>query len=350
MKSEFVKSKSCIILGPKVVSVEDKTIEHSTNKVLVRVEAGGICGSDIHYYQHGRAGASILKEPMIIGHEFVGVVHKVPDGNNTLKVGQKVAINPSMPCHTCEECLRGNKNHCKTMKFMGSAQYYPHTQGGFTQFVSVLAEQCIPYREGASPSIMAFSEPLSVAIHAINMAGSLIGKRVLVIGAGTIGGLIIAAAKASGALEVIASDVSVRSCTVAMNMGADNSFDPCNLGDTEQYQNNNGYFDVTFEASGVASAIQSTVLYTKPCGICVQLGMGNLEIDYPVTKFLVKEINWCGSFRFNDEFPIAVNWLETGKVNPTPLISSEYLLADAKMAIITASDKSVSTKVILKIN
>lgn len=348
MKTELIKSKSCVIYKAETISIEDKSITHNENKVLVRIEAGGICGSDIHYYQHGRAGASILKEPMVIGHEFVGVIEKAPVNNPELKVGQKVAVNPSMPCYNCEECKQGELNHCRNMKFMGSAQHFPHTQGGFSQYVSVNPDQCFPYRNDVSPSIMAFAEPLSVAIHALNMAGTLVGKRVLVIGAGTIGGLVIAAAKASGALEVIACDVSERSGKVALKMGADAFFDPNNSAEVEHYQKNNGYFDVTFEASGVSSAIHSTASYTRPKGVCIQLGMGNIEIQYPVSKLLVKEISWIGSFRFSNEFSTSVKWLETGRIDPKPLISSEYSIDDAESALLSAADKSKSTKVILK--
>ncbi len=343
-----VQSKSCIIRSEQDLIIANRILNHEEDKVLVQVEAGGICGSDIHYYQHGRAGASVIQEPMIIGHEFVGIVKTAPVGS-TLKVGQKVAINPSQPCYQCERCRNGQLNHCRSMRFMGSAQHFPHTQGGFTQYVSVNTNQCFPYDASIASEIMAFSEPLSVAIHAVNKAGSLIGKKVLVIGSGTIGGLVIAAAKAAGAQVVLGCDVSERSCKVAIDMGADHSFSPLDHEEVTKYQQDNGYFDVTFEATGVPSAIQTTVDFTKPNGKCIQLGMGNSSIEYPISQFLVKEIEWTGSFRFKTEVAVAVNWLETKRVDPTPLISGVFSLDDAESAIIAAADKAKSTKVILKI-
>ena len=192
MSKRILSCKACFAYGEKDVRVEQRELEYDENDVLVKVERGGICGSDIHYYQHGRAGMSILKHPMVVGHEFVGTLSQVPAGS-ALRVGQKVAINPSQPCNHCEYCLAGKQNLCATMRFMGSAQFNPHVDGGFSEYVVATEQQCIPYRDDVFPQIMAFAEPLAVAIHAVNVAGTLVGKRVLVIGAGPIGCLILAA-------------------------------------------------------------------------------------------------------------------------------------------------------------
>ncbi|MBS2683536.1 alcohol dehydrogenase catalytic domain-containing protein, partial [Salmonella enterica subsp. enterica serovar 1,4,[5],12:i:-] len=121
-------------------------------------------------------------------------ISKVPAGSD-LKVGQTVAVNPSSPCNQCEMCLSGHQNLCGSMRFMGSAQFNPHVNGGFSEYVVVKPEQCIPYDRRVPANVMAFSEPLAVAIHAVKKAGQLTGKRVLVIGAGPIGCLILAAAR-----------------------------------------------------------------------------------------------------------------------------------------------------------
>lgn len=336
--------KAVMVKGIRNVCVETQTISWDEEQVLVRVERGGICGSDIHYFQHGKAGMSVLKSPMVLGHEFVGVVEQAPAAS-ALHAGQRVAINPSQPCQQCKICRSGRQNLCRSMRFMGSAQFFPHVNGGFAQHVVVSQQQCVPYAEHAEAKIIAFSEPLAVCIHAVKQSGDLTGKRVLVTGAGPIGCLIIAAALASGATEVIATDISERCRALAIAMGASAAHDPRDETICSFWAADGGVFDVCFEASGAAAAIASVVSYTRPAGIIVQLGMGTAEVNYPVGPLLVKEIQLRGSFRFIDEFTTAVRWLESGKINPLPLLSAELNMEDAFTALEMASDKESAAKV-----
>lgn len=326
------------------VRCEARKIEWSDEQVLVKVERGGICGSDIHYYQHGRAGMSVLKAPMVLGHEFVGIIEQAPE-QSKLKPGQRVAINPSQPCQQCALCHEGKQNLCRSMRFMGSAQFFPHVNGGFAQYVVVSPLQCIPYSNEAEARVIVFAEPLAVCIHAVRQAGDLTGKRILVTGAGPIGCLVIAAALASGATEVVATDISERCRELAIKMGASQAFDPRNDLQTEAWAENGGSFDVCFEASGAAAAVSSLVAFTRPGGIIVQLGMGAAEVNYPIGPLLVKEVQLRGSFRFTDEFTTAVRWLELGKINPLPLLSAEMDMFDATAALELASNKERAAKV-----
>ncbi|WP_336777769.1 L-idonate 5-dehydrogenase [Pantoea sp. USHLN256] len=336
--------QAVMVKGAREVSVETQIISWDEEQVLVRVERGGICGSDIHYFQHGKAGMSVLKSPMVLGHEFVGVVEQAPS-TSPLRTGQLVAINPSQPCQQCNICRSGRQNLCRSMRFMGSAQFFPHVNGGFAQYVVVSPQQCVPYAEYADAKIIAFAEPLAVCIHALKQAGNLAGSRVLVTGAGPIGCLIIAAALASGATEVIATDISERCRALAVTMGASAAYDPRDEIMCSSWAADGGLFDVCFEASGAAAAIASVVSYTRPAGIIVQLGMGTAEVNYPVGPLLVKEIQLRGSFRFIDEFTTAVRWLESGKINPLPLLSAEFSMEDAVTALETASDKESAAKI-----
>lgn len=347
MSTETITCNACLAHAEKDVRFETRELTHDVNDVVVKVACGGICGSDIHYYQHGRAGMSILKHPMVIGHEFVGIIKKIPAGSQ-LKVGQTVAINPSSPCNQCEMCLSGHQNLCSAMRFMGSAQFNPHVNGGFSEYVVVKPEQCIPYDSRVPANVMAFSEPLAVSIHAVKMAGQLTGKRIMVIGAGPIGCLIVAAAKSAGASEVVASDISPRCLELARQMGATAVIDPRDDKQVEHYQQHRGYFDVVFEASGSPVAIASTVDFTRPAGTIVQVGMGASPVNWPLSPMLVKEINLVGSFRFTDEFTTAVRWLEDGRVNPRPLISAEFPPEKIEEALITATDKNISAKVLIR--
>lgn len=342
MQSKIVKA--VMVKGAHDVRLEDYTINWDEAQALVKVERGGICGSDIHYFQHGRAGMSVLKSPMVLGHEFVGIIEQAPHGSG-LTPGQRVAINPSQPCQQCEICLSGKQNLCRSMRFMGSAQFYPHVNGGFAQYVAVNPAQCVPYCAEANPEVIVFAEPLAVCLHAVRQAGDLTGKRVLVTGAGPIGCLVIAAALACGATEVVATDISERCRALAVKMGASSAQDPRDEQAAAQWSANGGAFDVCFEASGATSAVASVVSYTRPGGIIVQLGMGAAEVNYPVGPLLVKEIQLRGSFRFTSEFTTAVRWLENGKINPLPLLSAALNMDEAAAALELASDKARAAKV-----
>ncbi|MGJ0191622.1 L-idonate 5-dehydrogenase [Pantoea sp. RRHST58] len=326
------------------VRCENHMVEWRDEEVLIKVERGGICGSDIHYYLHGRAGMSVLKASMVLGHELIGTVEYAP-ATSGLLAGQRVAVNPSRPCRRCKFCEEGHQNLCRSMRFMGSAQFFPHVNGGFAQYVALDPQQCVPCHPDGDPKRLVFAEPLAVCIHAVRQAGEMVGKRVLVTGAGPIGCLVIAAALASGASEVIATDISERCRDLALAMGATAAIDPRDEQQAHLWREGGGYFDVCFEASGAAAAISSAVSFVRPAGTIVQLGMGAASVDYPLGSLLVKEIQLKGSFRFVDEFNIAVNWLESRKIDPLPLLSAEVGINEAAQAFEMAADKSRYAKI-----
>ncbi|MBT8424859.1 MAG: alcohol dehydrogenase catalytic domain-containing protein, partial [Silicimonas sp.] len=151
--------------------------EPGPGQVLVRMQAGGICGSDLHYYNHGGFGTVRLKQPMILGHEVAGRVAALGDGVENLTEGQLVAVSPSRPCGDCAYCAEGRQNHCLDMRFYGSAMPFPHIQGAFREMLVADAAQCVP-ADGLSAAQAAMAEPLSVVLHAANRAGPIAGKRV----------------------------------------------------------------------------------------------------------------------------------------------------------------------------
>ena len=214
-----VKTQSCVVAGKKTVAITDQNIEWNNKGTLVQITRGGICGSDLHYYQEGKVGNFTVKAPMILGHEVIGKV--VHSDSKELHEGQSVAINPSKPCGHCKYCLQHEENQCTEMRFFGSAMYFPHVDGGFTRFKTVDTAQCIPYPQHADEKVMAFAEPLAVAIHAAHEAGDLQGKRVFISGVGPIGCLIVSAVKTLGAAEIVCADISPRSLSLAQQMGAD---------------------------------------------------------------------------------------------------------------------------------
>lgn len=337
-----IETKSCVVTGKKDVAVVDQQLDYQGEGTLVKVTRGGICGSDLHYYEHGAVGDFKVREAMVLGHEVVGVVEQ--SDNAALKPGQKVALNPSKPCKNCKYCLAGEENQCTTMKFFGSAMYFPHINGAFTQFKIVDSEQCIPFDNGVSDSLMVFAEPLAVAIHAVNQAGDVQGKTVFVSGVGPIGSLIAAAAKAKGAAEVVCTDLSERCLEIAEAMGATKTLHAA-TGDFAPYLEQKGYFDVSFDASGHPSSIRRCLEVTRAKGTLVQVGMGGAIPDFPMMMLIAKEIKWVGSFRFTEEFVTAVEWLSDKVIDPMPLLSAEYPQDALTEALNFAADKTKASKV-----
>lgn len=190
--------KAIVIHAAKDLRVEDSTVEApGPGEAEIRLAAGGICGSDLHYYNHGGFGTVRLKEPMILGHEVSGHIAALGEGVSDLAVGDLVAVSPSRPCGACEYCLKGLPNHCFNMRFYGSAMPFPHIQGAFRERLVARASQCVK-AAGLSAGEAAMAEPLAVTLHATRRAGEMLGKRVLVTGCGPIGTLSILAARRAG--------------------------------------------------------------------------------------------------------------------------------------------------------
>ncbi|MDG2954706.1 L-idonate 5-dehydrogenase [Bisgaard Taxon 10/6] len=340
-----LETLSCVVKSKNDVDVVTQHIDYdesSRDQTLVQITRGGICGSDLHYYQHGKVGNFEVKHPMILGHEVIGKVVKTNDPK--LYAGQKVAINPSKPCLKCKYCLSGETNQCETMRFFGSAMYNPHVDGGFTQYKVVDNAQCIDYPQEASDDVMAFAEPLAVTIHAAKQAGDLTGKKVFISGVGPIGCLVVAAVKALGAAEIVCADMSRRCLDLALKMGADKALHAVN-DDFSAYAEHKGYFDVSFEVSGHPSSIERCLAITKARGTLIQVGMGGAIPEFNMMTLIAKEISWKGSFRFIEEFNTSVEWLSTGKVNPLPLLSKVFGFRQLEDALKAAANKDETAKV-----
>ncbi len=338
--------KAVVIHSAKDLRVEDRDIETAGPcQVDIAIEAGGICGSDLHYYNHGGFGTVRVREPMILGHEVAGRVVALGSGVSHLAVGDRVAVSPSRPCNACDYCLKGQQNHCLNMRFYGSAMPMPHIQGAFRQRLVAEAWQCHKVNEGISINEAAFAEPFAVTLHAVSRAGSLQGKRVLVTGCGPIGVLSIIAARLHGAREVVATDVMDAVLEKAKLIGADRAINVASEPDAlNGYSANKGYFDVHFEASGNERAVRSGLEVLKPRGILVQLGLGG-DISLPQNTIVAKEIEMKGTFRFHEEFGQAVDLINQKRVDFSPLLSEIYPVADAVKAFEVAGDRSRSMKV-----
>ena len=285
-------------------------------------------------------------EPLVPGHEISGSVAKVGAGVTRVRDGDKVAINPSHACGTCRACRAGRENLCSSMRFLGSASVFPHVQGMFRSISSwgaaVLSDRLGGHAERTG--VRRASRGLSDAVH---RAGNLLGKSVLVTGAGPIGCLIVMAARLAGAAQVVVTDVVDRTLEVAKTAGADRCLRADQLPkDAGALAEAVGDADVAFEVSGSPAALATCLASVVRGGRIVQVGTLPADgLQFPANQVMVREIDYVGTFRFGVEFDWAVRYLTERRVDVQPLLSAQYPLQDAEAAFRLASDKSRSVKV-----
>jgi len=337
--------KSIVIHAAKDLRIEEQLVEGpGPGQVQIKLATGGICGSDLHYFNHGGFGTVRLKEPMILGHEVAGHITEIGAGVEGLQVGQLVGVSPSRPCYQCKYCREGMHNQCLNMLFYGSAMPFPHIQGAFREVLVADATQCV-VADGLTSGEAAMAEPLSVTLHATRRAGELLGKSVLVTGCGPIGLLSILAARLAGADFIVATDISDFTLGMAKRFGADIALNTAKFPDAlEKYQSKKGTFDVLYECSGVQAALVAAISVMRPGGTIMQLGLGG-EMTLPMMLITSKELSLKGSFRFHSEYKTAVSLMQKGLIDVKPLITHAVGLAEAKAGFDLANDRSRAMKV-----
>lgn len=314
--------------------------------VLLRVKRAGICGSDIHYYSHGKIGSFIPKRPFVLGHEFAGEVVSAGDGAGAALIGQRVTVDPSIPCGDCKHCRSGRYNLCRHMRFYGSASCDPHIDGGFAEYTVAPAKNCFVVPDALGWGEAAMIEPLSVVVHAARRAGGIAGRRVLVTGGGAIGQLMALVARAFGASQVVMSDIAVYPRDLAMRLGADAALN-ANDADFEQQAIalSQGGFDFVFEASGSPHALAQAIMAAERGATVVQVGTLPTPVTAPLNAIMAKELDLIGSFRFANVFGTALDLAVTRRVNLTALISAVLPLSDMQKAMDLAIGKNEVVKV-----
>lgn len=334
---------ACRIYGENDIRVEEvPQPAPGPGEVLLKLGAGGVCGSDLHYFQHGRVGNFVIREPLIPGHEASATVAATGADVTRVKAGDQVALSPSHACGRCEACRAGRENLCRQMFFLGSASVFPHAQGLFREYFVLAERQCYPVARDVSLAELAFAEPLAVALHAVNRAGNLLGASVLVTGAGPIGSLIVMAARLGGATHVACSDVLDRPLAVARQVGADEAI----RADRTPQALAERRFDVALEASGNPAALRNCLAAVKRGGIVVQVGTQPHEpAPFPLNEVMVHELDLRGVFRWGREFDWAVRCLEARRLDVRPLLTGQFPLKDAPAAFAAAGDKSQHIKV-----
>lgn len=336
--------RAIVAHAAKDLRIEEQTVAApGPGEVKLRLATGGVCGSDLHYYNHGGFGTVKLKEPMILGHEVSAYVEELGADVSGLDIGQLVAVSPSRPCRTCRYCQQGLHNQCLNMRFYGSAMPFPHIQGAFRESLVADAIQCVP-ADGLSAGEAAMAEPLAVTLHATRRAGEMLGKRVLVTGCGPIGLLSILAARRAGAAEIVATDLSDFTLGMAKAAGADRTINTKDEPEAlSAYSSDKGTFDVLYECSGAAVALAGGIAALRPRGVIVQLGLGG-DMSLPMMAITAKELELRGSFRFHEEFAVGVSLMQKGLIDVKPLITHTVAFEDAVSAFEIASDRSKAMK------
>jgi len=340
--------KAAVLHGARDIRIEPyRQPELHPGMVLLRPRRVGICGTDLHYYEHGHNATFVPDRPFILGHEFTAEVAAVAPGVDAVKVGQRVTVNPARACGFCAYCKGGQINLCRKTIMLGSASTTPPTDGALAEFVTVRADQCHLLPDDMDDGIGAMMEPLSVALHAVKRAGTVSGKRVLVTGGGTIGLLVAMTARAFGAVPVAVSDIVAARRNKAIELGADVALDPTAHDLRHQVQELTGLgFDMVFEASGAPPALRAAFDLVRPGGTIVQIGtVGTADIPIPVNQLMVREINFRGSMRYGDTFDEAIRLVAAGRIHVSSLINNVFALEDSVKALHLAADKSAALKV-----
>ncbi len=336
------------LMVPEAGQLRIETITLPTprpDETVVRIGFGGVCGSDLHYWSHGSSGESILREPLILGHEVVGTVARAAADGSGPAEGTDVAVHPATPIG--DPAIRfpaDRPNLSPRGTYLGSAAHLPHTAGAFAEYAVLPARMLRPLPAGLSLRLAALAEPAGVAWHGVNRAGEVAGRSALVIGAGPIGALTIGVLKRAGASEITAVDLHERPLELARGLGATRVL---NARDTEAIADVQA--DVVLETSGSAAGLGSAVRGATRGGIVVLVGLlppGDQPM--PVSLAVARELDLRGSFRFNDEIDDVIVALADGSLDVEPVITHEFPATEALAAFEAARDPAVSTKVLLR--
>lgn len=337
--------------GPAVVAhakgdlrIEDIPLTvPATDESIVEIAYGGICGSDLHYWLHGAAGESILKSPMVLGHEIVGVVvQQAADGSGP-GVGSPVAVHPATPAAGDVRYPEDRPNLSPGCTYLGSAARYPHTDGAFSRYANLPSRMLRALPESLELRTAALVEPASVAWHAVARAGDVRGKTALVIGSGPIGALTVAVLKRAGAARITAVDMHDKPLEIARAVGADAVLKG---DDAEAIAAVDA--DVVIESSGSHYGLASAIKGATRGGKVVMVGLlpsGPQPVF--ISLAITRELELLGSFRFNDEIDDVIGALADGSLYVDPVVTHEFDLARGLEAFEVAKNSAESGKVLL---
>lgn len=330
-----MNNPSAVLYATHDLRIEDRPIpEPGPHEVLVNIRAVGICGSDVHYYDHGRIGPYVVEHPMVVGHESAGVIVAVGGEVDPARIGETVALEPGVPCRRCEQCLAGRYNLCPDVVFFAT----PPVDGSIAAYVTI--DECFAHRapDGLTFEQAAMAEPVSVGVWAARKAGITAGDRVLVTGAGPIGLYAAQVARALGAAAVTVTDLSDFRLAAARALGLDAERADAPLDST---------FTVLLECSGAAPALTGGMRRLDRAGRVVLIGMGadTVPIDVPLVQG--RELTITGVFRYANTYPTALALIAAGTVDATAVITHRFDLEHTEDALTLARRDPESLKAVV---
>ena len=333
--------RASVLSAPTTIELQERPVPTpGPDEVLVRVGSVGVCGSDVHYYRHGRIGPYVVNDPLILGHEVGGTIAEVGSEVPHYRVGERVALEPQLPCRRCRLCKTGHLNLCPNMAFFAT----PPVDGAFCDYVTLPADFAHPVPDSMSDAAVALCEPLSVGLWANQKAGTSAGSRVFVTGAGPIGTIAALAARAMGATEILVSDpTESRRARVAELVGAD-TVDP-----TDDFDAHAVEADVFLECSGATPALRDGLRAVRPGGTAVMVGHGDDEVTLPVMDLQTREVTLTGIFRYVDTWPVAISLAATGRVDLDSLVTATFGLDEVEAAL-TSDDDPESMKSVVVVD
>lgn len=332
-----MQNPSFVLKQKDEVVYEDRPVPElpSPYDVLVKPKWTGICGSDVHYWVEGRIGHFVVEKPMVLGHESAGIVEKVGDKVKTLKVGDRVAMEPGVPCRRCVRCKEGKYNLCPDMAFAATPPY----DGTLARYYTLPEDYCYKLPENMSLEEGALIEPTAVAVHITRQAGIKPGDSVVVFGAGPVGLLCCAVAKAYGAKKIVTVDINDERLQFALKYAANASFKSARVSAEENAKNLinecelGAGADVIIDASGAEPCIQTAIHALRMGGTYVQGGMGKPDINFPIMAMCTKELNVKGSFRYGSgDYQTAVDLVASERISVKELITGKVSFEDAEKA------------------
>lgn len=293
------------------------------NEVLIKVKAVGICGSDMHYYQHGRIGDFVVEGDFILGHECAGEVVAAGAGVKKLKAGDRVALEPGKTCGKCKFCKTGRYNLCPDVEFFATPPYH----GVFTNFVTHPEDMCFQLPDHVSYAEGALVEPLAVGLHASGTGEVKLGDTVVIFGAGCIGLVTLLSCKARGASKVYVVDVLENRLETARRLGATETINAreCNAIEKIAELTAGQGADVVIETAGSEITVRQTADAVARGGTIVLVGMTPKdETSFDFMKLMGKEGNLKTIFRYRNLYPVAISAIASGSIDVKSIVSHEF--------------------------
>jgi L-iditol 2-dehydrogenase len=350
MDMEGNTMKAAILYGKEDLRVEHIPVpKYKADEVLVHIKRVGICGSDIHYYKEGRIGDFVVEQPMILGHESAGVVVAKGSDVTEFEIGNRVAIEPGIPCMKCRHCKEGRYNLCQDITFFAT----PPVDGSFCEYVAFQKDYVFKLPESMSLEEGSMIEPLAVGLFAVKRAQQQLGDTVLILGSGTIGLMTLQAAKAAGAGYIIVADIDDKKLKFARDFGADLTV---NTGDSEDAVESlkdaigDREIDVVYDAVGIGATALQSVELARIGGKIIWIGLSNDEKPFPFGKVTFKELEIRGMFRYANMYPVALKTIEKGLYNLKDFITRHVSMDELpKVMEELASQSTDDLKVIVDI-